>query len=60
MAGISRANVQSGMALPPIPPQVKFRPVLGCFGCFGQFRPILGGMGISAGTGYIYPATTLF
>ena len=67
-AGISCAGMQSEMVLPLIPPQVKFRPISGCFVRSGQFRPILGGMGISAGIGFalkkkkkkIYPATTLF
>ena len=53
-AGISCAGMQSEMVLPPIPPQVKFRPISGCFGRSGQFRPILGGMEISAGIGFAF------
>ena len=51
-AGISCAGMQSEMVLPPISPQVKFRPVSGCFGRSRQFRPILGGLGLSAGIGF--------
>ena len=45
-----RCAIQNGTTT--IPPQVKFRPVSGCVGRSNQFRPISGGMGISAGIGF--------
>ena len=40
MAGKYRTDKQTGMVNPPIPPRVKFRTILGYFGCFGSFRYI--------------------
>ena len=40
------------MVLLPIPPQVKFWPILGCFDHSNQFWKISSGMGILAGTSF--------
>ena len=38
---ISRSNVQIGVVILSVPPQIRFFSISACFSCSSQFQPIL-------------------